>query len=444
MDSDIRVLSLETTFQTIQRRTSFVFAKGTMSENLVCNIEARVATASGTEAVGRGSIHLAAPWSFPSSAVPLDQKREAMQATVLRLAEIVGQSTITAHPLDYYWNLRDAIPRAAAEASAALSLAEPLPALAAYVCYAAIDMALLDAFGRANGVCTYAGLGPQHCAHDLGYYLGRGFDGRFPSDYVSTKPAAAVPFAHTVGGADPLTDADVDPNAAHDGLPQTLEAWIHRDGVQFLKLKLSGADTEAALRRTIDVHSVLARIYTGPGGVTADFNEACAGPECVVEYLRKLRERSPAAFGDLLYVEQPFDRAAELTREDVARVQSLKPLVADEAMTDCESVRRVLDTGWSGIALKVAKVMSSGLLHLAAARQAGCLLTVQDLCNSGLAHLASVGLAARLPLVGGVECNGRQFVPDAFPHVRAAQPEAFRFRDGVCATSRLGGEGLAF
>ena len=88
--------------------------------------------------------------------------------------------------------------------------------------------------------------------------------------------------------------------------------------------------------------------------------------------------------------------------------------------------------------------MSSGFLHVAAATEAGRFLTVQDLCNSGLAHVASVGLAARIPLVGGVECNGRQFVPHAFPWVREHRPDAFRFSGGACPTLALDDVGLGF
>ena len=439
--SDIKVLGVQANFATIPRRVSFQFAKGAMVENLVASVNVVAANREGKQATGHGSVHLAAPWAYPDADVPKEAKLAAMQGTVCCLADLIADCSEYAHPLDLYWSHRQAVLDTARRMSQDMGLARPLPALAGYVCYAAIDMALLDAFGRANRVNVFGALGPEFCAHDLGHYLGPGFGGRYIEEYISPHPAAGVPFAHTVGANDPLTRADLDGSEPDDGLPTTLHDWIARDGVRFLKLKLDASDVSHAVARTVDVF----RLADGRRpGLTADFNEACDHAEWVVEYLVKLRETSPAAFDALLYVEQPFGRDADVGPEQVARVQALKPLVADEAITDTESVRRVLDRGWAGIALKVAKVMSSSFLHVAVARAEGRFLTMQDLCNCGLAHLASTGLAARIPLVGGVECNGRQFVPEAFPGVRAQRPQAFRFAHGSCETACLDGIGLGF
>lgn len=444
MKSDITVLDVRTEFITIPRRVSFVFAKGTMTENLICNVGVTVANRAGAEAEGRGSIHLAAPWAFPTDAVSLEDKREAMKRTVLALADSLRSDGSYAHPIDYYWLRQAPILNAARAASLELNLAERLPPLAAYVCYAALDMALLDAFGRVNGINTYAALGVQYCPCDLSHYLGPDFRGKYLADYVRPSPQATVAFAHTVGGTDPLTRAEVPHDAQQDDLPLALEDWVRRDGARHLKLKLTGSDLSTALDRTIAVYHLAHELTDGAAHITADFNEACERPTWVIEYLTKLRERSLETFDSLLYVEQPFDRRAALTADEVAQVQALKPLVADEAITDTDSVRAIIDRGWAGIALKVAKVMSSGFLHIAAATEAGRFLTVQDLCNSGRAHLASVGLASRIPLLGGAECNGRQFVPSAFPEVRESHQDAFRFSDGVCHTASLQGVGLGF
>jgi len=444
MQSHITVLAVRTEFITIPRRVSFVFAKGTMTENLIASVSVTVANRAGAEAEGRGSIHLAAPWAFPTDAVPLADKREAMKRTVLALADSLRSDDSYAHPIDYYWLRQAPILNAAREVSLELNLAERLPPLAAYVCYGAIDMALLDAFGRVNGTNTYAALGSDHCAYDLGHYLGPAFRGRYAADYITVSPRSSVPFAHTVGSTDPLTRAEIPDEAQPDGLPLALEDWIMRDGVRHLKLKLSGSDLSAALDRTNQVFRLAHDLTRGAARITADFNEACDRPAWAIEYLAKLKEQSAEAFDALLYVEQPFDRRAALSADEIAQVQALKPLVADEAITDTDSVRAIIDAGWEGIALKVAKVMSSGLLHIAAATEAGCFLTVQDLCNSGPAHLASIGLASRIPLLGGAECNGRQFVPCAFPEVREPHADAFQFSGGVCRTESLQGVGLGF
>lgn len=444
MNSDISIRHIEAEFITVPRRVSFVFAKGTMTENLICNVSAVVVNRAGNEATGAGSIHLAAPWAFPSKAVPVEAKRQAMKTAVLALAEAIAGVDDYAHPLDHYWNRQRDIIKVARTVSEGLALAEPLPSLAAYVCYAPIDMALLDAFGRANDINTYAGLTAERCAHDLSHYLGPRFQGRYLSHYLSETPDRYVPFAHTVGERDPLTQADCGADATGDGLPTTLEDWIRRDRPRFLKVKLACSSMEAALDRTMDVFRLADDMTLHRMRITADFNEACEHVQWLVEYLRKLRERSQAAFEALAYVEQPFRRDADVSATEVAAVQELRPLVADEAITDTESLEHLIQAGWAGIALKVGKVMSAGLLHVPATVDAGRFLTVQDLCNSGLAHLASIGLASRIPLVGGVECNGRQFVPQAFPQVRTRRPKAFASAHGVCDATEMAGVGLGF
>ncbi len=439
MKSGIRILHVRVRFDTIERRTAFHFAKGAMTQNLVASVELTAADPAGREVVGQGGIHLAGPWAFPSKAVPREQKLEAMRRTLLALADQVVDARGVLHPLDLYWARREAILDAARRVSEEMRLAEPLPALAAYVSYAAIDMAALDALGIACGANTYALLAAEHLGHDLGYYLGDEFKGKYPGNFLSSAPRPTTAFAHTVGETDPLTAAELKGDEPDDGLPVTLEDWIRRDGVRFLKVKLAADDLVAAVRRTADIAALAPHAE-----LSVDFNEACEDPAWLVEYLEALRGAHPAAFEALLYVEQPFSRDACVSPADVARVQALKPLVADESLTDAASARAALDAGWAGLALKVGKVMSSAFLHVALARRAGRLITVQDLCNVGLAHLASIGLAARVPLTGGAECNGRQFAPHAFPDVRRRRPGAFRFHDGVCDTAALDGPGLGF
>ena len=70
---------------------------------------------------------------------------------------------------------------------------------------------------------------------------------------------------------------------------------------------------------------------------------------------------------------------------------------------------------------------------------------MQDLTNPGLALLHSVGLAARLYPIMGVEANSRQFFPDA---TNESQQQVhggiFKLTNGRANTASLQGTGLGY
>ena len=69
---------------------------------------------------------------------------------------------------------------------------------------------------------------------------------------------------------------------------------------------------------------------------------------------------------------------------------------------------------------------------------------MQDLTNPGLALLHSVGFAARISPLKGVEANSRQFMPSASERERAVHPDIFQPTGGEVSTGSLTGNGLGF
>ena len=70
--------------------------------------------------------------------------------------------------------------------------------------------------------------------------------------------------------------------------------------------------------------------------------------------------------------------------------------------------------------------------------------SIQDLTCPALALLQSVGMAARLSPMMGVEANSHQFYP-AFSEPEAkVHPGIFARRNGILDTSSLQGPGLGF
>jgi L-alanine-DL-glutamate epimerase-like enolase superfamily enzyme len=326
-----------------------------------------------------------------------------------------------------------------------------MPHLAGLICASPIDHAVHDAFGNALGLDSYLCYGPEHMGSDLARYLGRGYEGVYPASFLRQRYLPRVPVFHLVGGLDALTPADVDGDAPDDGIPNSFDEWIARDGVFCLKVKLRGRDMEWDVERTLAV----ARIYDDARAarrpdlparpvLTADTNEQCESPDYIVEYLLRLRERAPRVFDDILYIEQPTERDLTAHRWDMRPIAALKPVLIDESLASPEDFRLAVELGWSGIALKSCKCLSEDLLFLAMAELEGIPYAVQDLTNPSLALLESVGLAARIRTIRGVEANSRQFAPRANIRVARAHAGLCEIRDGYADTSSLGGAGLGY
>jgi L-alanine-DL-glutamate epimerase-like enolase superfamily enzyme len=320
--------------------------------------------------------------------------------------------------------------------------------MCALVAGAPFDAALHDAFGVASGIDSYAGLGPEHMGFDLSRYLGPSFKGRYPSHYLKPVYDPAVPVFHLVGGLDKLTRSELAPDDPDDGYPNCLADWIARDGVYCLKIKLRGNDLAWDLDRTLAVERV-AREELSKSGVrslylTSDANEMCPDAGYVVEYLTKVRERSPSAFDAIIYLEQPTTRDLFEKPVDLSSASRLKPILLDEGLSSLETMDEALRQGYSGVALKTCKGQSNSLLMLAKATQAGIPYAVQDLTLTGVALIQSVGFAARISTIKGVEANGRQFCPAASAREERVHPGVFRARRGELDLRSIRGPGLGY
>jgi L-alanine-DL-glutamate epimerase-like enolase superfamily enzyme len=390
-------------------------------------------------------------WAWPVSRASHEAKSEVMCRLLRAYAQVVGEFGRFAHPLEIFLETEEALRRLSREICAQLTPGEEMPFLGALVCASPVDHALHDAFGKVNGIASYLGYGPDGMDFDLSRYLGPEFRGVYPSQFLRQDYLPRVPVFHLVGGLDALRREEVPPGAPQDGLPNSLDEWIRRDGVFCLKIKLRGNDLAWDLERTQAVsrvyHEVRARVRPDLPErpfLTVDTNEQCESPEYMIEYLRRLREQTPHVFDEILYLEQPTERDLRAHRWDMRPLARLKPVLVDESLASVEDFHLALELGWSGIALKSCKCLSADLLFVALAELAGVPYAVQDLTNPSLALLASVGLAARIHPLKGVEANSRQFFPHANELIAGVHPDLVRVRDGFVRTASLRGPGLGF
>jgi L-alanine-DL-glutamate epimerase-like enolase superfamily enzyme len=369
-----------------------------------------------------------------------------MKALATELRAVTAACDERGHPIDLFRALEPQYLRAAAELSRTRALPVPIPKLCTLVVASAYDAALHDAYGKAFGKSCYETYGPAFMRHDLSADLGPAFKGEFLDRYVPAAPRATMPVFHSVGASDPLEAGDVKKHL-DDGLPNTLEEWIPRDGLIRFKIKLNGGNLEADFERVVRIDRIVNRNLP-PRGVqdwkySLDFNEGCPNVGYLLEFLRRIREVTPTGFDRILYIEQPTARDLQKDRANVMHEAArLRPVVIDESLTDLEALLLAREMGYTGVALKACKGQSQAMLMAAAAQKFGMFLCVQDLTCPGASLIHSAGIAARVPGNAGIEANARQFVPAANAPWEGRFPGLFTIHGGLMRTGQLTGPGL--
>jgi len=446
LPTDIRIRDLRYAYEDVTFRTPLKFGSGIVSETTYAVATAEVENGAGDVATGRGAMLLSDLWAYPTPEHTHAERDAAMRAACERLASLFAGAS--GHPIDIVMERKGEYEKVGAQVTEALSLQDPLPLLAVQVCASPLDAAIHDAFGKVNGIDSYAGYGSDFWRNDLSAYLGEEFRGVRPDQFLEPEFRQSLPVFHLVGGVDKLLEKEITPDDPEDGLPVSLDQWIRRDGVFCLKVKLRGTDVDWDVARTGEVAAVAGEVLREQGVdrfyLSTDSNEMCSGPEVVVEFLDKLKEKHPLAYESLLYVEQPTERDIACHRFDMRQVAARKPVLADEGITSVEGLRLARELGWSGAALKVCKGHTAALMYLALAEKWGMPYSVQDLTNPGMSLVHSAGFAARIRPLQGVEANARQFIPDPERELRGLHPGLFRVSGGHADLSTFSGPGLGY
>ena len=447
--SDIKIRSVETFKVHTVCRTPLKFGAVVVDEVPIGYAKVTVENRAGKVATGWGAMFLMDLWAWPVSKAPHEAKNRVMCEIFDAYGKLLSHFKEFSHPIVIFMETETDLRRLSREISGRLTPGEEIPFLGALVSASPLDHAIHDAFGNVNGIDSYRGYGPEHMSSDLSRYLGSGFKGVYPSQFLRQEYLPEIPLFHLVGGLDLLHEEEVDKTFPRDGIPNSLDKWIERDGVFCLKVKLRGRDMVWDIERTLEVsriyHDVRGRVRKDLPGrpfLSADTNEQCESPEYILEYLRKLQEKKEGVFDEILYIEQPTERDLKAHRWDMRSLSNLKPVLIDESLSSIEDFRLAMDLGWSGIALKSCKCLSSDLLFIPMAELAGIPYAVQDLTNPSLAMIESVGLAARIHTIKGVEANSRQFFPKANEAAARVHPDLFHVRNGLVKTHSITGTGL--
>jgi len=441
-DSDIRPVEISFEYRSQRLRAPLKFGSVVVEESTSLLVTTIVKNRAGRESEGLGAMPLACEWAFPSISETHEKKLEAMKLVAESYGKLLVKEAESSflHPIDWFMKYEEEIPRITRRVSLELGLKEELPILASLVAISPIDASLHDGFGKVNEICSYDGYGPRYVNHDLSFYLGERFKNKYITDYIKPEYSSEIPIFHLVGGLDKLRrEAAYSENLG--SLPESLEEWIEKDGVFCFKIKLSGNNTDWDVKRTKEVTEVVSETLRKQGRkdfyLSVDSNEMHPSPDAVLEYLRRIKKEAPEAFKRILYIEQPVSRDIKRHMFDMRRVAEVKPVFADEGITDLNSFDLSITLGWSGVALKTCKCQSSIILLVAKAEELGIPYSIQDLTCPGLAFVHSAGFAARTNPVMGVEYNARQYLPHAFKEIQEKFPEVFNVKDGRIKTGCL-------
>lgn len=442
----ITVEDIRLEYEDFPYRTPIKFGGNVLDRVTLLNVHCVVRGADGKSGRGFGSMPLGNIWAFPSQTMSYDVTLGAMRELSQRIAKTTREYREAGHPIDITHALEPEYFKLAEAVSRDQKLAEPIPKLATLVTASPVDAALHDAYGKLHGVNCYHTYGPDFMLQDLGHYLGNEFRGESLDRYVLREPKPVMHLYHLVGALDPIVAADVS-KPVGDGLPETLEQWIPYSGLTHLKIKLNGDDLKWDVERVLRVDrtatEVQARRAVRKWFYSCDFNEKCRNVDYLLSFLGQVKEKSPAGFERIQYIEQPTRRDLTSDRSNVMHeAAKLRPVVIDESLVDKGSLLLAREMGYTGVALKACKGQSQSVLMAALAQKHKMFLCVQDLTCPSASLIHSAGLAAHIPGVAAIEANSRQYVPVANKAWEKKFPGVFDVRDGRMNTGILKGPGL--
>jgi len=446
--TDIRLRGAELYFLPVQTRVPLKFGTETLTSVTCARVRVVVEDSKGRLASGWGETPLSVQWVWPSN-VSYGYRHDALKDFCEQLTAAWASFDISGHPLEIGYEFQQRVlPTLLGGFNRGCQPQERMSNLAALVCCSPFDLALHDAFGNAHGLPVYDTYTEAYMNRDLGYYLEAAedvdidFHGKYPADFLLKQREEKMPVWHLVGGLDPLNKSQLNGQEVDDQEPVLLGDWIEQDGIRCLKVKLRGNDAEWDYNRILEV-SAIAQHKDGVH-LSADFNCTVTDARYVNDVLDQLRDKEPAAFDSILYVEQPFPYDLESNRIDVHSVSARKPLLMDESAHNWEYIRLGRSLGWDGVALKTCKTQTGALLMLCWAKAHGMHVMVQDLTNPMLAQIPHVLLASHAGTMMGVESNAMQFYPLASTAEAKVHPGVYKRRNGQLELSTIQGPGFGY
>lgn len=405
----------------VRLRMPFRFGVVTLREAPQIFVEARIALADGSEAVGYSAEVLAPKWFDKSPDLTNEDNFDQLRRA---LAIAAAAYRADATPRTAFGLLAANVPAIIEAAEAAA-----LPPLVASFGPALLDRAILDALTRHLGISIFEAT--RKNLFDLSSALTpdlAGFD--FDAFLATLRPATTIAARHTVGLVDPITAADLTPETrVGDGLPETLEEVVAATGINHFKLKVGG-DMAADIARLEAIAGVIDQ--GGDYLATLDGNEQYADVDGVIALWEAINAAPKLArlASSIAFIEQPIARSSALSR-DIRALARQKPVEIDESDGTLDAFLEAKALGYTGVSSKSCKGFYRSLLNRSRCekwnREEGgrtYFMSAEDLTTqAGLGVQQDIALAT---LIGctHIERNGHHYV-DGMKAVGEAEQAAF-------------------
>jgi L-alanine-DL-glutamate epimerase-like enolase superfamily enzyme len=439
----MKIKDVELYFLPVTLRVPLKFGAQVLKSVTCARTRVALESADGATSCGWGETPLSVPWVWPSQ-ISYSEREGLLKDFCLQLSSTLLECGLSGHPMEMGYDFIEGPLHEMLDAvNASREETARMPHLAALVCFSPFDIALHDAFAKANGVGVFDIYTDAFMTRDLARFYGDDrFEGQYPADYLVKPETKELPVWHLVGGLDPISEGDLTGSEPDDGYPVLLRDWIRSDGLNCLKVKLRGNDADWDYARLVAVGEICEE--ENVDWLTTDFNCTVEEVGYVNAILDNLRDEHPRTYQRILYVEQPFPYDLKAHPIDVHSLSARKPLFMDESAHDWRFVRMGRELGWTGVALKTCKTQTGAILSLCWAKAHGMTLMVQDLTNPMLAQIPHILLAAHAGTIMGVESNGMQFYPEASAPEEAIHPGLYRRRNGALNWSTLGETGYGY
>ena len=280
---------------------------------------------------------------------------------------------------------------------------------------ALFERALIDAVCRIQKLSLFSAVRQNKLGFEAGTVFSELKDFRL-EHFLPTRPLTTFNIRHTVGLSDPLTKADLPATERlNDGEPETLEEYVARDGLRYLKVKISG-DPKTDLTRLGKIWDVVAKAHQPV--ITLDGNESYDDIDRFARYVDDLEEKQLGLFQHIAFIEQPLTRALTYdpaTARTIARISQKKPLVIDEADGTLNSFHDAFQIGYSGTSHKNCKGFFKSLINFCLTRHfeikhgRTAFQTGEDLSNMPLVPLHQDFAALGVLGIDHCERNGHHY-----------------------------------
>ena len=284
------------------------------------------------------------------------------------------------------------------------------------------ERALADAAGRLAGLDVVGmlrdnvlGLRPEAVHPELSLADVLAWAGAPPPERIAVR--------HTVGLLDPIVAADVPAGGwLRDGLPQTLEECVERQGLRHFKLKVGG-QLDADLDRLGRIAATLDRLIPEPYLVSLDGNEQYKSVEDFARLVDAMR-RAPALsrlVPSTAFIEQPLDRAIALdpgATQGLAELGRDIPVIIDESDGTLASFKQAIGLGYRGVSSKNCKGIVKSFLNRSLVERWNrgrpaaerLFMSAEDLTNVPVVPVQQDLATVRALGITHVERNGHHYV----------------------------------